>query len=244
MWVHILASPQGRGVSKADGEGAGIATITISYNAMWAHKHNYALCISRSDKGVFLMVEEIKAKQITEEDIFVRRQSIDLTTANATFTRSEGGLISLELKGENGETEKFERIVPIRAFPITDPGAFISIREPDTREGGKGAEIGMIGKLSDFPEEIEKLILEELERRYFTPAIEKIYNVKEKFGYLYFDVLTSSGKVSFVMNNPSSNIRMLEDRRFLLYDIDGNCFEIPEVGKMDKASFKKIEIYL
>ncbi len=192
------------------------------------------------------MAEEIKNKQTNEEekDIFAKRQSIDLTTANAKFTRSEGGLISLELKNENGEIENFERIVPIRAFPITDPDAFISIREPDTREGGKGAEIGMIAKLADFGEETEKLILEELDRRYFTPTIEKIYNVKEKFGYLYFDVLTSSGKVSFVMNNPSSNIRVLEDKRSLIYDIDGNCFEIPEMEKMDKASFKKIEIYL
>lgn len=192
------------------------------------------------------MAEEIKNKQTEQEenDIFAKRRSVDLTPQNAKFIRSEGGLISLELKNGNGEKESFERVVPVRAFPITDPDAYISIREPDTREGGKGAEIGMIEKLSDFDKETSELILEELDRRYFTPVIEKIYNVKEKFGYMYFDVLTSSGKVSFVMNNPSSNIRVLEDKRSLIYDIDGNCFEIPEVDKMDKASFKKIEIYL
>ena len=188
---------------------------------------------------------KIQAEQSEEEkDIFAKRQSVNLTAENAKFSCSEGGLISLELKGDDGKTEYFERIVPVRAFPITDPDAFVSIREPDTREGGKGAEIGMIAKLSDFDEETEKLITAELERRYFTPDIEKIYSVKEKFGYLYFDVLTSSGRVSFVMNNPSSNIRILEDKRSLIYDIDGNCFEIPAVEKMDKASFKKIEIYL
>ena len=192
------------------------------------------------------MAEEIKNVNASEEekDIFAKRQSVDLTLQNAKFTRSEGGLISLGLTGNDGKKEFFERIVPVRAFPITDPDCYISIREPDTREGGKGAEIGMIARLSDFGEDVEKLLLEELDRRYFTPVIEKIYNVKEKFGYLYFDVLTSSGKVSFVMNNPSSNIRVLEDKRSLIYDIDGNCFEIPEVEKMDKASFKKIEIYL
>ncbi len=192
------------------------------------------------------MAENTKNKQVEteEKDMFAKRQSVDLTPDNAKFIRSEGGLISLELKNKNGETETFERIVPVRAFPITDPEAYISIREPDTREGGKGAEIGMIAALSDFGKDTSELIIEELDRRYFTPIIEKIYNVKEKFGYLYFDVLTSSGKVSFVMNNPSSNIRMLEDKRFLIYDIDGNCFEIPEAEKMDKASFKKIEIYL
>ena len=193
------------------------------------------------------MAENVKnnaVKDGEENDIFTKRMSVDLTKENARFYRSKGNLISLELIYADGKTEYFERIVPVRAFPITDPYAFISIREPDTREGGKGAEIGMISKLADFGEDTERLIMEELDRRYFTPVIEKIYNVKEKFGYLYFDVLTSSGKVSFVMNNPSSNIRVLEDKRSLIYDIDGNCFEIPEVEKMDKASFKKIEIYL
>lgn len=178
-----------------------------------------------------------------DSDIFKKRESVALTPKNAKFYRSSGNLISLELKGKNG-TEFFERIVPVRAFPITEPDEYISIREPDTREGGKGDEIGMIEKLADFDEQTEKLILEELSRRYFTPVIQKIYGVKEKFGYLYFDVLTSAGKVSFVMNNPSSNIRILEDKRSLIYDIDGNCFEIPQIEKMDKASYKKIEIYL
>ena len=178
-----------------------------------------------------------------ENDIFAKRVSVDLTPKNAVFSKNAGGLISLTLKND-GKEEHFERIVPVRAFPVTDPDAYISIREPDTREGGKGAEIGMIAALSDFDDETGELLTKELEKRYFTPVIEKIYNVKEKFGYLYFDVLTSSGKVSFVMNNPSSNIRVLEDKRSLIYDIDGNCFEIPEMEKLDKASFKKIEVYL
>jgi len=55
---------------------------------------------------------------------------------------------------------------------------------------------------------------------------------------------TLDGKMQCFPYNPSSNIRVLEDKRSLIYDIDGNCFEIPEISKMDKASFKKIEIYL
>ena len=53
-------------------------------------------------------------------------------------------------------------------------------------------------------EETEKLITAELERRYFTPDIEKIYSVKEKFGYLYFDALTSAGKMAITVFNPFS----------------------------------------
>ena len=178
-----------------------------------------------------------------DRDIFGKRISVELTPVNAFFKESEGGLISMTLKKGDRE-EFFERVVPVRAFPVSEPDSFISIREPDTKDVGKGAEIGLIENLSDFDEKSVLLIKKELDKRYFTPEIQKIYSIKEQFGYLYFDVLTSAGKSSFVMNNPSSNIRVLEDKRSLIYDIDGNCFEIPEISKMDKASFKKIEIYL
>ena len=87
----------------------------------------------------------VSADNAEEEiDIFYKRPSVTLTVDNARFYRSGGGLISLELKGENGEIEAFERVVAIRSFPITDPDAFISIREPDSAEHEKGAEIGII----------------------------------------------------------------------------------------------------
>ena len=42
-----------------------------------------------------------------EEDIFYKRESIPLTPENAVFTRSAGGLISLEIINANGEKEFF-----------------------------------------------------------------------------------------------------------------------------------------
>lgn len=188
--------------------------------------------------------EEMMNKNEQTDELFETRQSLELTPDNANFSRSAGDLISLDVKGDSGETEHFERVVPVRAFPITDPEEFISIKEPDSKEKGKGAEIGMVRRLSDFDEATVALLREELSRRYFTPEIKKITGVKEKFGYSYWDAETSAGKVSFVMTNVSSNIRMLEDGRVFIHDIDGNCFCISDPAKLDKASFKKIEIYL
>lgn len=178
------------------------------------------------------------------DDIFEKRISVDLTPDNAVFSLSSGGLISLEVTTEQYGKAFFERVLPVRAFPITEPDEFISIREPDSKDKGRGAEIGMIRRISDFDEKTQELILSELDRRYFTPVIKKIFKVVEKFGYLYFDVETVAGKISFVMNNPYSNFRTFEDGRLFLYDIDGNCFEIPDPSKLDKASLKRIEIYL
>ena len=179
-----------------------------------------------------------------EKDIFYKRASVDLTPKNAKFTASKGNLISLELINDDGKIEFFERIVAIRAFPITDPDYYISIREPDGKNKEKGAEIGLIENIHIFDEETVKLLNSELDRRYFPPKIQKVISLKEKLGQNYWDVVTDAGKFSFVIRNSGSNIRTLEDGRVLLFDIDGNCFEIPDPEKLDKASFKKIEIYL
>lgn len=205
------------------------------------------------------MAEEIKTVQKTstkakndilgdgdDGDLILENQrvSIDLTPETARFSRSGGNLISLDITNADGEAESFERVVVLRSFPITSPDEFLSVREPDTRKRGRGKEIGMIRHLSDFDEETRALINEELERRYFTPSITKIFSVKDKFGYLYFDADTTAGHVTFVMNNPFSNIRVLEDGRVFMNDVDGNVFEIRDVKALDTASYKKLEIYL
>lgn len=176
--------------------------------------------------------------------LFEKRESIALTPENASFSLSVGGLLSLTVTKEDGTTEEFERVIPVRAFPITDPDAFICIREPDTKKKGRGGEIGMIESLADFDETAQRLILQELDRRYFTPAIKKIHSLHEKFGYLYFDVTTDAGRSEFIMANPTNSFRTLEDGRIFMYDIDGNCFCVQNPESLDKASLKKIEIYL
>ena len=179
-----------------------------------------------------------------EKPLFEKRVSVVLTPQNAAFERSSGGLLSMTLTKDDGTTESFERVIPVRAFPITDPDCYICIREPDTKHNGKGEEIGMIERLDAFDEQAQSLILEELDRRYFTPAIKKIHSLHEKYGYLYFDVTTTAGRSEFIMSNPSGSFRTLEDGRIFMYDIDGNCYCVQDPEALDKASLKKIEIYL
>ena len=183
----------------------------------------------------------------TDEEIeamFNKRESVNLTPGNARFFLSSGGLVSLELKNESGETETFERVVIIRSFPVSNPNEYISIREPNTKRRGNGAEIGMIKNIFDFDKHTVELLNTELDRRYFTPEITKIYSLKEKFGYSYCEAMTSAGKTTFVLNNPYSNFRKLENGSVLITDMDGNCFIISSPDSLDKASYKKIEIYL
>ena len=172
------------------------------------------------------------------------RVSVDITAENADFKRSPSGLVSLTLTRPDGTTEDFERVVAVRCFPVTNPNEFISIREADSKKKGRGKEIGMIRRMADLSAEAQALLNEELDRRYFTPEITRITGMKEKFGYSYWDVETSAGRVTFVLNNPFSNIRVLEDGSVFINDIDGNCFKITDVAKLDAQSLRRIEIYL
>ena len=181
----------------------------------------------------------VNAVETAEE---VKRESVDIAPENARFYRSGGGLVSLDLTYEDG-TVSYERVSLVRAFPISNPDEYISVREPGSARGN-GGELGMIRNINLFDAETVAVLTEELERRYFTPEITKIMSVKDKFGYLYFDAVSSAGKVSFTMTNPYSNFRKLENGSVLITDIDGNCFRITDPDKLDRGSYKKIEVYL
>ena len=73
-----------------------------------------------------------------ETALFDKRISIPLTPENAKFSLSAGGLLSLSVTKPDGTEEHFERVIPIRAFPITDPDCYICIREPDTKKRARG----------------------------------------------------------------------------------------------------------
>ena len=188
--------------------------------------------------------EEGAAEEINPDDLFKHRVSINMTPENSWFSSSEGGLISLKIINAEGEEEFFERVVIRRSFPVTSPDEFLSVREPDTRAKGRGSEIGMIRDIHIFDKATVDLINAELDVRYFTPIPKRITSAKEKFGYNYWEAETSAGKVSIVLNNPFSNIRVLEDGRIYIFDMDGNCFLIPDPTKLDRLTYRTIEIYL
>lgn len=208
------------------------------------NKKQEAQAENRKAEAKSAETEDADEEEVNADDLFKRRESIDLTPENAWFSSSVGGLISLKIVNAEGEEETFERVVLRRSFPVTAPDEFLSVREPDSRKKGRGAEIGMIRNIHIFDKDTVALLNAELELRYFTPEILKITSAKEKFGYNYWEAETTAGSVSMVLNNPYSNIRVLEDRRIFISDMDGNCFIIPDPAKLDRQSFKYIEIYL
>lgn len=153
-----------------------------------------------------------------------------LSPETAVFERTAGGFLSLTLGDE-----RYSRVFLYRSFPFTLSDEYISVRDKE------GKEIGLIRRIGDFPAEAQALITEELERRYFTPVITKIRNVKEEFGYTYWDVETDSGPRRFTVKESHHNIVLLGPEHLLIVDVDGNRFEIPDCTALDSQSRRFID---
>ena len=167
----------------------------------------------------------------TEEMLKIRY----LNSENAEFKRTGGGFVSLKTGDEN-----YDRVHVVRMFPFTDPEHYISIRTPD--ENSK--EIGIIKDLKDVPKETAELLIAQMNLRYFTPVITKIINIKDEYGYAYFDVVTDRGQCRFTINMGGSSVVHLSETRILISDVDENRFEIPDVMKLSAAERKKLDLFL
>lgn len=174
------------------------------------------------------------AKMDAETEEMLKLRFLD--SHNAVFERTEGGFVSLKI-----EEESYPRIQVVRAFPFSDPDLYISIRESDE----KAKEIGVIRDLNkDVAPDTAVMLREQMKLRYFTPVIERIYNIKDEYGFAYFDVLTNHGKCKFAIHMGGGSVVNLSDTRLMITDLDGNRFEIPDVNQLTSKELKKLDLFL
>ncbi len=156
-------------------------------------------------------------------------------TPQDRFERTEGGFVDLHCKGKH-----FKSVKVVRLFPFTDADRYLSIREGDER----AREIGIVEDLSAMPEEVQKILKEQLALNYFTPVIKKIYNIKDEYGYAYFHVLTDKGECKFAINMASNAVTKLSDDRLVITDLDENRFEIRDVNALTMKERRKLDLFL
>lgn len=180
-------------------------------------------------------VETEKEKDILKEQEKLAEQNMELvplTAENAVFTRTEGGFVAMEFNGAS-----YKRVVFHRSFPFSDPSHFISVREPE------GKELGMILDMAALPKETRELLEEQMNYRYFSPVIQKIVDIKEEYGYSYWQVITDRGAVRFTVPMGGNVLRAGEFRLFIT-DIDGNRFEVPDYRTFSVKEQKKLDLYI
>ena len=148
--------------------------------------------------------------------------------------REPAWILRLTIEGDRSYT----RVKIVRAAPLSHPDKYISILDV------KDEEVYMIPELKSLDEEMRRLVVEELDRRYLTSTIEQVLSIRSEFGTSYWDVATSRGRREFVIQNVAENAQWLGDHRLLLVDVDGNRFEIPNLTELDKKSLSQVEMVI
>jgi hypothetical protein len=109
----------------------------------------------------------------------------------------------------------------------------------------KAREIGMIIDLwADLPKEEAQILSEQMELRYFTPVITRIIDVKEEYGFAYFNVVTDFGACKFTIHMGGGSVVHLTEDRIMVMDLDGNRYEIPDVNELAPGELKKLDLFL
>lgn len=154
-----------------------------------------------------------------------------MQTTNFELSRDAFGKLRLITNGE-----MHEDVIPVRAFPLQTPQDNIALVNTD------GHEVAWINQLSDVPESVCKLLLEELAGREFVPEIQQIMSVSSFSTPSTWTVQTDRGETSFVLR-VEEDIRRLDDS-LLVTDNHGINFLIREPAKLNKHGRKILDRFL
>lgn len=168
---------------------------------------------------------------LSEPDDFTPRY---LDPATLTLTRAEVGTARLEIRKD----ACYLRVIVRRLMPLSNPDQYISLAaDEDT-------EIGILVNPAKLDSKSLKILQEELDKRYFTPTIQKVYGVKEQFGIHEWEVETERGRVTFLVRGLNQNIKQVPPARLFVTDVRGNRYDIPDYRELDADSYLQIQRHL
>ena len=133
--------------------------------------------------------------------------------------------------------ERHAGIVPVRAFPLTAPGAGLSL------VGSDGRERVWIDRIDQLPGAMRELLDADLAARDFAPTLLKLHRVSSFGVPSTWQVSTDRGETSFVLK-AEEDIRRLEGGALLIASAHGVQFRIPDVKALDRASRRLLERFL
>ena len=140
-----------------------------------------------------------------------------------------GNLIFTDAKGD-----RHIGVYPVRAFPITAPGAGIGIMDQSGKELCWYLDEAVISQ-ADLA-----LIEEELAAREFMPVIEKITKVSTFATPSIWDIETDCGPTRIRLK-AEEDIRRIAGNTLLIADSNGLQFLIKDSTQLDKVSKKLLD---
>jgi hypothetical protein len=120
--------------------------------------------------------------------------------------------------------------VVVRIFPLTRPDSYFSVRD------GGGKEVGVLVSLDGLDVASAACVREDLERRYMSARLTAVRKVRERFGIVEWDVETDRGPHRFSTRELRENAIRLPRHQYVLIDVEGNRFEVPDLTALDAYS--------
>lgn len=173
-----------------------------------------------------------------DESLLGTLESRWLNPDNCVFERSTGGFLNLRFQDKD-----YKRVAVHCCFPFSAKEEYLSIREAEDM-GEAGREIGLIADKTAWPQDVQDMLNEQLQLRYFMPRIQKVKKIKEEFGFSYWEVITDRGPASFTIRGGSGSIFSPSRDRYIITDIDGNRFSIDNMNEMSAKERKLLDLYV
>ena len=140
----------------------------------------------------------------------------------------------LVMTTDDGQT--FSNVVPVRAFPISDPEHWISFCDEH------GQEILRVDDIGRLAADVRTVVEQELAQREFVPVVRRILSATHHEPSDW-TVETDRGRTSFQLNN-EDDVRRLDRDQALLVDSNGIRYLIASVRGLDGASRRVLEHFL
>ena len=133
--------------------------------------------------------------------------------------------------------QRHEDVVPVRAFPITDPTRWLAICD------SKGAELAFCEDMRRLPEHVREVAEAELARRAFIPVIQSIARISTTVEPTEWEVTTDRGPTSFTLES-EEHVRRLGRHQATITDSHGMRYLIPDIRALSATSRRWLDRYL
>jgi ATP-binding cassette subfamily B protein len=139
----------------------------------------------------------------------------------------------LQVSGKDGVL--FEKVRPVRTFPLTAPWEMILLYD------GEDQPVAFLPHTKSLEDASFQALHQCLFWRYFIPQILEIRSVQIESGSATkWEVVTTRGERSFLVKK-RSDARTLDPRRLVVTDSEGNRYDLPDYGELPPPSQVALE---
>jgi len=181
-------------------------------------------------------VETVEEKAENEEHLEEQMKEIDDNSSIKHHPIPKTAPIMEISADKKTVTYTYKRVFLHRTFPYENPFEYISVLNSSNEE------ICMIKKVDEI--DGKDLIVSELNQMYYEPEIMKILELREQMGFTYVKAVTDGGLRTMTVRDIFRSITHISSNYIYITDIYGNRYTIKDLEKLDKKSYKKLELFL